>query len=259
MNSITDLFQRENEYYDGQHAPGFVQGTVVENNNAEYKGMVKVEFTVWESGKNMCEWVRLLAPYTGKDYGTYWVPEIDETVLVGFIGGSLKRPFLLGSLYPSGASLVSENFDKKNVKKRVKTKGGVDIAISDEDGKQSITVTTPKGSTLVIDDEKECCKLTDKDGKNGIQLDYKNGKAELLAEKTISIKAGSVELSLDGNGGTISLKAKKISLTADNEIGMKANSAWKAEGAQVDVKAQAKMNLQASGPVAVKGAMVQIN
>ena len=116
MNSITDLFQRENEYYDGQHAPGFVQGTVVENNNAEYKGMVKVEFTVWESGKNMCEWVRLLAPYTGKDYGTYWVPEIDETVLVGFIGGSLKRPFLLGSLYPSGASLVSENFDKKNVK-----------------------------------------------------------------------------------------------------------------------------------------------
>ena len=106
--------------------------------------MVKVEFTVWESGKNMCEWVRLLAPYTGKDYGTYWVPEIDETVLVGFIGGSLKRPFLLGSLYPSGASLVSENFDKKNVKKRVKTKGGVDIAISDEDGKQSITVTTPK-------------------------------------------------------------------------------------------------------------------
>ena len=198
MNSITDLFQRENEYYDGQHAPGFVQGTVVENNNAEYKGMVKVEFTVWESGKNMCEWVRLLAPYTGKDYGTYWVPEIDETVLVGFIGGSLKRPFLLGSLYPSGASLVSENFDKKNVKKRVKTKGGVDIAISDEDGKQSITVTTPKGSTLVIDDEKQCCKLSDKEGKNGIQLDYKNGKAELLAEKTISIKAGSVELSLDG-------------------------------------------------------------
>ena len=259
MNSITDLLHSENEYYDNQKVPGFVQGIVVENNNADFKGMVKVEFTVWETGKNMCEWVRLLSPYAGKDYGTYLVPEIDEMVLVGFIGGSLKRPFLLGSLYPGGAALVSENFDKKNVKKQIKTKGGVDIAISDEDGKQSITVTTPKGSTLVIDDEKECCKLTDKDGKNGIQLDYKNGKAELLAEKTISIKAGSVELSLDGNGGTISLKAKKISLTADNEIGMKANSAWKAEGAQVDVKAQAKMNLQASGPVAVKGAMVQIN
>ena len=50
MNSITDLFQRENEYYDGQHAPGFVQGTVVENNNAEYKGMVKVEFNQPKKG-----------------------------------------------------------------------------------------------------------------------------------------------------------------------------------------------------------------
>lgn len=259
MNGITDLFQKENEYFDGQRLPGFVQGVVVENNNDKFKGMVKVEFTVWESGKNMCEWVRLLSPYGGKDYGTYLVPEIDETVLVGFIGGSLKRPFLLGSLYPSGAAMVSENFDKKNQKKRLKTKGGLDLLLSEEDGKQSLTVTTPKGSTLTLDDEKESCRVADKDGKNGLTLDYKNGKVELKSEKVISIKAGSVELSLDGNGGAITLKAKKISLTADNEIAMKANSAWKAEGAQVDIKGQAKMNLQASGPVAVKGAVVQIN
>ena len=106
MNGIVDLLQSENEYFDSQKVPGFVQGTVVENNNDQFKGMVKVEFTVWESGKNMCEWVRLLSPYTGKDYGTYLVPEIGEMVLVGFIGGSLKRPFLLGSLYPDRKSVV---------------------------------------------------------------------------------------------------------------------------------------------------------
>ena len=53
MNGITDLFHSENEYYDNQRVTGFVQGTVVENNNADFKGMVKVEFTVWESGKNL--------------------------------------------------------------------------------------------------------------------------------------------------------------------------------------------------------------
>ena len=47
MNSITDLLHSENEYYDNQKVPGFVQGIVVENNNADFKGMVKVEFTVW--------------------------------------------------------------------------------------------------------------------------------------------------------------------------------------------------------------------
>ena len=259
MNGITDLFHSENEYYDNQRVTGFVQGPVVENNNADFKGMVKVEFTVWESGKNLCEWVRLLSPYGGADYGLYCVPEINETVLVGFIGGSLKRPFLLGSLYPGGASMVSENFDDKNLKKHLKTKGGMDLLILEENGKQSVTLTTPKGNVLTVSDETESCKISDKDGKNQISMDYKNGKVPVQAEKTIELKAGSVELTMDGNGGAISLKAKKIGVTADNEIALKANSALKAEGAQVDVKAQAKMNLQASGPLAAKGAVVQIN
>ena len=120
MSSITDLLKIENEYFDSQKVPGFVQGIVVENNNSDFQGMVKVEFTAWESGKNMCEWVRLLSPYTGKDYGMYCVPEINEIVLVGFIGGSLKRPFLLGSLYPGGSATVKDNFDQKNIKKHKK-------------------------------------------------------------------------------------------------------------------------------------------
>ena len=117
MNGITDLFHSENEYYDNQRVTGFVQGTVVENNNADFKGNGQGGIHgLGKAGKNLCEWVRLLSPYGGADYGLYCVPEINETVLVGFIGGSLKRPFLLGSLYPGGASMVSENFDDKNLK-----------------------------------------------------------------------------------------------------------------------------------------------
>jgi uncharacterized protein involved in type VI secretion and phage assembly len=232
---------------------------VVENNNKDYKGMVKVEFNVWESGSNMCEWVRLLSPYTGKDYGMYCVPEIDEVVLVGFIGGSLKRPFLLGSLYPGGAAVVNDNFDEKNLKKHMKTKGGMDILISDEDGKQKITLTTPAGSTILVDDENQCCKISDKDGKNALEMDYKGGGVKVSADKTISLKAGSAELSIDGNGGAITLKADKLSLQANNEVGIKASAALKMEGAQVEMKGQAQINVQSSGPLALKGAIAQIN
>ena len=189
MNGITDLFHSENEYYDNQRVTGFVQGTVVENNNADFKGMVKGEFTVWESGKNLCEWVRLLSHYGGADYGLYCVPEINETVLVGFIGGSLKRPFLLGSLYPGGASMVSENFDDKNLKKHLKTKGGMDLLILEENGKQSVTLTTPKGNVLTVSDETESCKISDKDGKNQISMDYKNGKVTGIRKGCIYITA----------------------------------------------------------------------
>lgn len=259
MNSITDLLTGENEYYDSQRIPGFVQGTVVENNNADFKGMVKVEFTVWESGKNMCEWVRLLSPYTGKDYGMYCVPEIDEVVLVGFIGGSLKRPFLLGSLYPSGASVVSENFDEKNLIKHLKTKGGMDILINEDEGKQKITLTTPKGNTILVDDENECCTISDKEAKNALTLDYKGGGIEIKADKTIKLTAGSTEIAMDGSSGDISVKGTKISLAADNEIGLKASAALKMEGAQVEMKGQGQVNVQSSGQLALKGSITQIN
>lgn len=259
MSSITDLLKIENEFFDSQKVPGFVQGIVVENNNADFQGMVKVEFTAWENGKNMCEWVRLLSPYTGKDYGMYCVPEIDEIVLVGFIGGSLKRPFLLGSLYPGGAATVKDNFDKKNIKKHLKTKGGMDILISDEDKKQSLTITTPKGNVITINDEQDSCTISDKDKKNIIALDYKNGGIELKAEKKITLKAGSAEIAMDGNAGNVTVKAKKFAVTADNEIGLKANANMKIEGAQVQMKGSAQVKVEASGPLGLKGAITQIN
>lgn len=259
MNSITDLLKSENEYYDNQKIPGFVQGVVVENNNSKFKGMVKVEFTVWEDGKNMCEWVRLMSPYTGKDYGTYCVPEIDEIVLVGFIGGSLKRPFLLGSLYPNTSKLVRENFDKKNQLKRVTTKGGMDILINEEKGKQKITVTTPKGSQILIDDENDCCTISDKSSKNIMKLDYKTDQISIQAGKKLELSAGKTQILLDGNTGAVTIKGTKLALQADNEINLNAKAALKAQGAQVQVKGQGQVNVQSSGQLALKGSITQIN
>ena len=259
MNGIVDLLQSENEYFDSQKVPGFVQGTVVENNNDQFKGMVKVEFTVWESGKNMCEWVRLLSPYTGKDYGTYLVPEIGEMVLVGFIGGSLKRPFLLGSLYPAGADWVNENFDKKNLKKSIKTKGGTQVLIMEEEGKQSITVTTKKGSCIVVEDENETCKISDKDQKNQILLDYKNGEISVTADKKIVMKAGTVELTLDGTGKSLKAKADKIELNGTQGVKIETSNQLEMKGTQAGLEGSAKLEVKSGGQTVIKGAMVQIN
>ena len=259
MNSITDLLITENEYYDNQKVPGFVQGVVVENNNAQYKGMVKVEFTVWENGKNMCEWVRLMSPYTGKNYGTYLVPEIDEIVLVGFIGGSLKRPFLLGSLYPNTAAIVKDNFDKQNLVKRITTKGGMDILINEDKGKQKITLTTPKGSKIVVDDENDCCIISDKTSQNMVKLDYKKDGIEISAGKTMKLSAGKTEISLDGNSGNIAIKGTKVAIQTDNEINLNAKAALKMQAAQVQMKGQGQVNVQSSGQLALKGSITQIN
>ena len=259
MSSITDLLKSGNEFYDSQKMPGFVQGVVVENNNAKFKGMVKVEFTVWESGKNMCEWVRLISPYAGKDYGTYLVPEIDEIVLVGFIGGSLKRPFLLGSLYPSGAAIVNDSFQEKNFVKAVKTKGGMSIQIQEEGGKQSISITTPKGSSIVVEDEKETCTISDKDKKNKFFLDYKNGAVELTAEKKITLKAGKVELVMDGNGGKLGLKADKVEIKGNNSVKVEGTSSLDLKGGMAKLEGSQKLTAKGGAQAELSGGIVKIN
>lgn len=259
MSGLTDLLSFQNEYFDGQKTPGFVLGKVVENNNKDHQGMVKVEFVVWEAKKNMCEWVRLMSPYVGMAYGEYLVPEIDEEVLVGFIGGSLKRPFLLGSLYPQNCELVKNDFDDKNLKKHLKTKGGNEIEILDTENKGHIKVMTAKGSTLLIDDEAENCTIKDKDGKNQIVMDFKNGEVSIKADKKINFSAGGAEIVLDGQGKSLSLKADKIELKASNSLEMEGSTKTAIKGGMMEIKGNQTLKAEGGTTTEIKGAMVKIN
>ncbi len=258
-DSIIDLLNTPNEMYDNQMIPGFVQGTVVENNNDKYPGMVKVSFTVWEDGKNMIEWVRLLTSYTGKDYGAYMVPEIDETVLVGFIGGSLKKPFLLGSLYPKDSKLVKKQYDKKNINKVLRTKAGTEIAINDTENKQSITIQTPKESRIVIEDEKETILLSDKEGKNKVFLDLKKGELMLCAEKKITLKTGNASLEMDGQQGNITVNGSKVAVNAKQTLAMEGKTSTTVKGGSLNAEGMQAATLKASGQLTLNGAMVKIN
>ena len=258
-DSIIDLLQTPNEMYDNQMIPGFVQGTVVENNNDKFPGMIKVSFTVWEDGKNMIEWVRLLSPYTGKDYGTYLVPEIDETVLIGFIGGSLKKPFLLGSLYPKDSQLVKKQYDKKNINKVLRTKMGCEISINDTEQKQSITVMTPKESKIVMEDEKETILVSDKEGKNKIFLDLQKGELLLCAEKKMTLKTGNASLEMDGNQGNITVTGNKVTVEAKQTLSMEGKTSAGIKGGSLNAEGMQAATLKASGQLTLSGAVVKIN
>lgn len=179
MNSIAELLGGE---YGNDRAflrpGGMVQGTVTDNAESGEPGMVKVEFTAWKSGKNVCEWIPLLRPYAGKDYGSYLVPEVGDIVLVGFIGTDFRRPVVLGSLFPATAQMKSDSFEKKNTTRRFKTKGGVDLTLSDAQGKASVEAVTPGGLRLALDDGKQLMTLADKNGQNQLSIDCQKGEVE---------------------------------------------------------------------------------
>lgn len=79
--------------------PGLVIGTVMDNDDDEELGRVKVMFP-WLNASYISAWCRVMQIGAGKaGAGFLWIPEIDDEVLIGFDRGSIDYPYVIGSLY----------------------------------------------------------------------------------------------------------------------------------------------------------------
>jgi len=81
----------------------------------------------------------------------------------------------------------------------------------------------------------------------------------------LAIKAGSSSLEFDANGG-LTIKAPTITLKADQKVAVesldveiKASNQLGLQGTQAQLKASATGSVEAGGPLALKGAVVNIN
>lgn len=239
--------------------PGIVIGIVKDNWDKEHPGMVKVEYFLGEKGKNQTGWIPIAVPYAGKEYGMYALPEVGAEVVLAFQMGDRNCPVVIGSVWSRKNPVPKETASDKNTVKRLRTKGGCEIFFSEEEGKEQIKIQTPKNLSLLIEDEKETIQIGDKDGKNGIVLDAKQGILTVLAEKSMEIKVGGKTMaSFDGKSGAIQLTAGKFVCKTDQSTEMKGQTI-KIDGTSVNVKGSGSLKLESSGSTQVKGSVVQIN
>lgn len=241
----------------GETAPGIMTGTVKANYDKEHPGMVQVEYCMGEKGKNVSGWLPMSMPYTGKDFGVCFLPEIGTEVVIGFHMGNWNRPIVIGSLWNKNNAFPAEVSNEKNTVKSIKTKGGLHILLKEEGDKASVRIFTPKEYELMLDDEHETIRISDKEGKNKIQLDGKNGSLSLLAGKKLELKVeGGPALVFDKNG--VKLEGTDINLEAKK--GIKINSqTLNLKGSTVELKADASLKINSSGIAEIKGNLVKLN
>lgn len=239
--------------------PGIITGLVKENWDEEHPGMVKVEYFLGEQGKNLTGWVPVAAPYAGKEHGYYALPEVGAEVVLAFQMGNRNCPIVLGCLWNRQNTIPAETANEKNTVKKLLTKGGCEIRLSEEEGKEQILIQTPKGLKLFMEDENETFQISDQDGKSGVSVDTKNGAVTLLADKTLEIKVGGdVMLSLQGNSKSIDLKGSKLACNVDQSLELKSQN-MKLEGTSTQVKGSGTLKLESGGMAQLKGATVQLN
>jgi uncharacterized protein involved in type VI secretion and phage assembly len=115
----------------------------------------------------------MIQPHSGAGKGFYFIPEIDEEVLVGFEGGNAQNPYVLGTQY-NGSESSGYN-SGENDKKVIHTRSGTKILFNDAEG--SILIEDPSGNTYLMD------------GKGNISVNAPNDMT-FTAGKNLNINVG---------------------------------------------------------------------
>lgn len=128
-------------------------------------------------------WARVATLDAGQKRGTFFLPEVSDEVIVGFIQDDPRDAVLLGMLHSSKhAAPFAATAD--NLEKGYVSREGLRMVFHEKNG--SITLETPKGNRLVISDKGKGLLLADQNG-NQIQLDDKG--ITLKSAKDIKVEA----------------------------------------------------------------------
>lgn len=243
---------------------GVMVCTVVKNYDQKKQGMVQVNITTRDYEENKLIWARMAIPYGGDDWGSYFIPEIGDQVLVVFEQGSIDRAFIIGAVPKSTSGFMKKAFDESNKTKRITTKNGNTIDIIDakegEGDNDKITVTTSKGlHKLELDNEKKKILISDKEGENKIEIKTENGQMEILAKQKLTIKVGdNIKLIMNGSNGTVSIEATKVKMEATNTIEVNCNNRVNVEGGNLALTGNSMLKAKSGGPVTVEGTPIKL-
>lgn len=234
-------------------------------------------------------------PVASPRKGFACIPEKDDLVLLGFIGGDLHMPVILGTMYSDkvkppvyyeGESIFIYPEYKNDKPKREELKrlyvempskqhGPMKFILREDDVhyelekykfdlkvKEGIKLEVNEKTSLAISKEGDIT-ITAKDTKISIN---KEGEIAIDSKQKVGIKT-TAEVSLESSGGDMKLSANNITLKGAQSVKIEGNQAVEIKGANAKLEAQAQLEVkggamakvESSGILNLKGSLVNIN
>jgi Rhs element Vgr protein len=173
-------------------------------------------------------WARVATLDAGDNRGTFFLPEIDDEVVVGFLNDDPRDAIVLGMLN-SSSKPAAFNASDDNHEKGYSSRDELKLVLNDDE--KSITISTPSG--------------------NKIQLSEDSG--HILLE--------------DENGNSVTMNSSGITLESASDLILKASGDLKFEGTNIEMGANSQMkvsgsastDITSSGSLKIEGSIVQIN
>ena len=173
-------------------------------------------------------WARVALQDAGENRTAFFLPEIGDEVIIGFINDDPRDAIVLGALHSSAKQSPVTAADENHEKGWI-TRSEMKMLFNDEE--KSFSVETPDGKKLIINDTDDL-----------VQFEDQHGNKVMMNQDGISIESA----------GELKLKAQTdISIEGVN-IENKAQSNFIGEG-------QSRSELTSTGEAVIKGSFVRIN
>jgi Rhs element Vgr protein len=190
-------------------------------------------------------WSRIALLDAGNNRGTFFLPEINDEVIVGFINNDPRQSVVLGMLNSSAnpAPLTASN---QNDQKGYVSRSGIQLLF--DDGKVVVSLQTPNGNQTTWDDNNQQIVVQDQ-----------NNNQITMNQQGISIQ--------DTNNNQLTMDNSGISIQSQNDITLQAQGNVNISGVNISVSANSQFQAQgqsgaqvsSSGNMVIQGSMVQIN
>lgn len=166
---------------------------VIDNQDPDGQGRVRIRLP-WSpdtDGAAYEAWARMATMMAGADRGSWFIPDVDDEVLVAFEGGDTRRPYVVGMLW-NGQDTPPEQMDSDNNLKTILSRAGIRISMDDSEGAVKLTLSTPGGHSLVFDDGDGSVKAADS---NGNVIKMNSSGISISAAAKVKIDAALIEAS----------------------------------------------------------------
>ena len=195
---MTTLFSMKPDLQRSATGPGGIfygvySALVTDNQDPDNQGRVRIKL-LWSpdtQGEAYELWARLATSMAGNERGMWFIPEVDDEVLVAFEAGNPRRPIVVGSLW-NGSDGPPEQMDANNTKKTILSREGVRFTMEDRAGTSKMRLETPNGNTIVLDDGGRSITLTDRNG-NTVKMD--SSGVTVTASAKVTVNASTAEVS----------------------------------------------------------------
>ena len=196
MSGLAEMLGQQDVGHAPPTARWFGVYPALVSNLVDPDGQGRVKITLpWApdgSGGAYEAWARLSTLAGGPGRGSWFVPEKGDEVLVGFEGGDPRRPYVLGGLW-NGSDKPPATMDGagNNYKKILRTRNGVQVTLDDTDGAEQLSLQTPGGQSLTLQDGPGSITLSDSNG-NSITLDSSGVTIQVAANLTVTATTAQV-------------------------------------------------------------------